>query len=384
MPHETKQEPVTPSDRSYIVYDSLLFNAESPHPQMQGLGPDEFQSVLGDPETVCTTITTDEGEQLDMPQLTSVKANFWLNTELFEQVFPDEMQAGDVRYFRDLGQVAAGSQVRAVVSALGESQGVLAFDYPTDDPEYPERVARLIEESGAVITSEQQLGTQTYYAGKCHIKRPELAGTRDPSLMVTFDRMLADGVLEPYTDNGASYHKLISKEEAEKLYETYEAAYKGINNHPCRQSVDADEFYHMLTEDSSIIKLVNRVDGEITTICLVTDDLEGCDWLDPRAYQKRFPEEHAENELIYFPAIYTDPEKKGHMYARQIIELLARMSEYGGHEVQVLFDNEDRNNGVLSLFLARFINKTPELEVDFQVIGTQQYVAYKLAQAPAA
>lgn len=384
MTHETKQQPVTPSDRSYEVYDSLLVSAGSPHPQMQGLGPDEFPRVVDDPETVCTTVITAEGERFAMPQLTSVNANFWLNTDFFEQVFRDEMQSGDVRYFRDLGQVAAGSQVHAAVSALVESQGVLAFDYPTDDPEYPDRVARLVQESGAIVAGEEQLGTQTYYAGKCHLKRPEVAGERDPSIMVTFDRMLADGVLEPYTDNGASYHKLISKEEAEKLYETYEAAYKGINNHPCRQSVDADEFYHMLTEDSSIIKLVNRVDGEITTICLVTDNLEGCDWLDPRAYKEKFPVEHAENELIYFPAIYTDPEKRGHTYARQIIELLARMSEYGGHEVQVLFDNEDRNNGVLSLFLARFINKTPELEVDFQVIGTQQYMAYKLAQAPAA
>ena len=363
-------------DYMFRGYESLLGGLNATSPQRQGFREHEFFDALRNPNVVTTSLDTLAGP-VEVPQLCPIDQYSWLNSEYYKNRFPDDVAAGRIKHFFEIPGIEPGQAVKNSIVSIGEQNGLIVFDYSERDDAYMNRFEGMIDALGLEIESVEEMGTQTYYAGKCKLNKEKTNG-QDEHIHDTFRRMIADGVLPVEQSSGATYHELMTQEQASALYGTYEAAFANLNNHPCRQGIDADEFHEILTKHPDVIKLVNKFDGEVTTLCLLDDDLSKFEWLNPSFYETEFPNEAADNELIYFPAIHTNPDLRGVMGAKDIVQLLARMSAYGKHEVVVAFDCCDMNRDSLPNYIARLINSTPELKIDFDVIGTQIYRAARL------
>lgn len=365
---------------SYDEYRRALSFVSSISPQMQGLSLQEFSLDVGrTPGVYCSTVEGEMGE-VQIPQLSPVELYPWLNSDYYKNAFPREYANDNLSHYVEYDGVTPSKEVADRIQSLADTEGVLVFDYPDADSEYMSRLQSMLDSLDVETTEEIALGSQTYYAGKCRLKQVNTTG-QDSDIQTTFRRMIDDGILKSEVASGASYHETLTEEQAESLYDSYAEAFQVLNDHPCRQGIDADEFKELITRDREVIKLINQHQSNVVTVCLLGDDLTKFDWLNTKFYEDRFPEETRANELIYFPAIYTDPTARGVQGAGAVVRLLTQMSEYGKHEVVVAFDCCDMNKDVLASYLARLINKSSELSVEFEVIGAQLYKAVRLQKA---
>lgn len=382
---------VTPEVVSnFNVYQKVLEPSNAVSPQNLGLGISEYANALADPDVVHTYISDELGTVSPIPHLSPLHVYDWLNEEHYEQQFPDEASSGTLRHLLNLPNLDPSGEVRMALQDLAAKEGVLLFDFPERDIEAVDRVEQLLREQGIEHEQFQELGTQTYYAGKVHLKRtgynPDqpILGLRE-----AFEKMLADGTLNPSALlEGASYQSTVCEAQAEHMRVLYEKAFAVLNNHPCRQGIDDVEFRRLMVEDAEVAKLVcNVVVGEngetfaqVATVCLLGDDLGKYPWLNVDFYKHEIPAEHDRKQILYFPAIATDPEHQGEHKTAEVVNLIARMVEYGNNEIVVAFDCCDFNKDVFPLaeILEQLINATPEASIKFEIIGMQRYMAVKL------
>jgi hypothetical protein len=128
-----------------------------------------------------------------------------------------------------------------------------------------------------------------------------------------------------------------------------------------------------MVEDQEVAKLVcsvpvdsgNGVIAQPATVCLLGEDLDKYPWLNTKFYEREIPAEYASRQILYFPAIATDPQHQGEHKTADVVNLIAQMVEYGNNEIVVAFDCCDFNKDVfpLAAVLEDLINATPEANI---------------------
>ena len=97
-------------------------------------------------------------------------------------------------------------------------------------------------------------------------------------------------------------------------------------NHPVNAGYNEIEFKNIL-RDPSVVKVVNRVDGEVTTVCLFLTDLYQCTWLNRQYFYENYSSTIQKNNLLVFLGIVTDERKQGNAYATDVVDLLVRVAD---------------------------------------------------------
>lgn len=111
---------------------------------------------------------------------------------------------------------------------------------------------------------------------------------------------------------GVSVHTLIGRDEGERLYDVYRAAFGHLEVHAAaRQVLKRDEFFAEL-QDPRVAKYVARSsDGEPLGLMTLSTSLEPIPWISAEYYRARFPEQ-AERDAIYYVGVaLSDPEVGG-------------------------------------------------------------------------
>ncbi len=364
--------------KDYEAYTQLTEAYAALSPQHQGLTADEFQAALDDPAVVKTQHKTEAGDTILIPQLSPVERNGWLNADFYERSFPQESSRGDVLFYVDIPGIAPSEHIAARVRSLAENEGVIVFDYPENDPEYLDRVMLMVNRSGVVADEVKVLGNQTYFAGQTHLTRREYPLPPPCSFADTFAIAVADGSYDPARfENGASLQTLIGPEDAQHMLGFYEEAYKVLNDHPCEQGLNPQEFMHMMTEDESVAKIVNKVDGKIVALCLLDNNLEKLSWVNAEYYKNRYPSKTATKQVMWFPGLAADPSSEVGSNTQTMVDLIAELGEKANNDIMVVFDCCDINTGFLDRFLEDMINKTPYATIDMRTIAVQKYCAIK-------
>lgn len=379
-------------------YRNLLEGYDKFFPQVQGLDSgEEYINALADSSVVTTNILGPEGAFHKLPQLAPLRVYPWLNAEYYATVYPLETRDDTVRHYMDMPGVIPGREVRNEIGRLAGAQGVVVFDYPNTDESYPDRVVSLIEDSGGRVAEMVQLGTQTYYAGKIHKRAGYDPDVDVISMQEALAKMRERGdIPEKLPADGATYIEQIDSQSASHLFEIYDKAFQTINDHPCRQGFTPEEFYEVMVDPelaSRVGKLILNAGGEVANMVMFSHDLP-FPWLSQRAYDNlvegTFPLDTATLEdwrggnLLYFPAIATNPDNRRGLDSQPVIDLLAKGVHESNNEVIVGFDCCDFNKDVLGLpaYIARLINNTEHAQVDgFTEIGQQRYMGVKLAPA---
>jgi hypothetical protein len=377
---EKNRELVDPGTAaSFDLYQRCMDPLNSNFPQRQGLDFEEFSYSYSDPSVVSTEIAVGD-KKLRLPQLLPVAAFEWLKPEYYEKHYAQECADGKLLHFSDIPDIEPGEEVKSHLAALADKSGVIVFDYPSIDSEYPERVKETLEKAGAGISDIETIGRQTYFAGQLSLKRPHTEKKRPLTFSEAFDELVAKNEFDTseYHD-GTSLQLEIKGEEAVKMYQFYSDAYDTISDHPCSQGLSPVEFQDMLIKPD-VAKLVFRRNGVAETMCLITNDLDSLTWINPDYYRRKFPEKSKKEQIIWFPGIATDPNpmKAGHNFPK-LANLLAHLAEVGDNSMVVVFDTPDINTGFLDAYIEEEVGKTPYADIKFQQLGVQTYCAVKLA-----
>ncbi|MEI9913443.1 MAG: hypothetical protein WDN66_00275 [Candidatus Saccharibacteria bacterium] len=268
------------------------------YPQHQGMMLEDYEVAINDPNTCITEVETEADGLIRVPQLAAVKNFSWLNRDFYAEHFPEQMQKSEVLNFTEINDVEPSPYVKAGLRTLAQNGGVLTFDHPSSDPEYGDRLVHLLSGEGIKVDEEVDLGSQTYYVGKFRLND----GVDPGATFVNFRDSLAaietiSGVDGSHT--GPSYMPEIDLDKTLGMQAAYAAAFKKVNNHPCRQDYTPEEFVETMTHQPEVAKVVYLVDDEIATVCLLGDELDKFDWINPDFYTSNFPVGKPESQFLY-------------------------------------------------------------------------------------
>jgi hypothetical protein len=368
---------------NFAFYQELTREYALASPQRQGLTPAEFESALVDPSVESTEISTAEGT-FRIPQLSPVEQNGWLNTDFYQRKFPEASSEGKVMYYVDLPSVEPGTAVKNRIAELAENDGVLVFDYPLADEQYPARVQNMLAEIGVTVEAEEELGNQTYFIAEGYLKRltpDEQRSENALSIADAFEKLKTEGAYDPARiENGATLLSQVDEDQAKAMRQFYEDAYMVLNDHPCEQGLDPDEFMDMMTERKEVAKIVNSVDGEIVALVLLDNNLDKLSWVNPDYYKKNYAEKYENGQVMWFPGLAANPHKKEGGNLQVMVDFLCELVEAGGNSLAIAFDCCDMNTGFLDVALDHMLNKTPQAHVDFTTIAVQRYMALRLSK----
>lgn len=367
-------------EKAFGVYSLLLEQVNLEHPQHQGLREDEFIRATENPSVITTDVRVGS-DIVKIPQLAPVESFEWLNAEFYKSHFSDEYANGNVMHFSEIPDAEPSDEVIEGLKELADKSGVLVFDTPSSDPEQINRIVGMLDSLHIRSASPELLGTQTYFAGQLTFKRSHQEREKPLSPQDAFDLLVADGEFdEDEFMNGISLEKIIDGTNADRMYDFFKEAYEQISDHPCAQALSPDEFKEMLS-NPEIAKIIARNDGIAETLCLITDDIDELTWINPQYYAKKFPERYKNKQVVWFPAIATDPDPSiaGHNGPR-IVGLIAELCEKGDNDFVVVFDTPDINKEFLPAYLDASINATPQVNISFESLGEQCYFAVRLGE----
>jgi hypothetical protein len=368
------------SSYNYARYSHLTQEYGLQSPQHQGLARDEFEAAIIDPNVASTTVETPQGN-FSFPQLSPLEQNGWLNTKYYEKKYAGPYEKGDVMFYVDLPSITPGEAVKNRLSELADRGGVIVFDYPMTDEDYPKRVDAVLDELGITAESTEVLGDQTYYMGQTFLKRTDDKGRDALGFDAAYNAVIADGSYDTARiQNGASLWNQIDETKAQELRQFYDAAYETLKDQPCEQGLTPEEFKEMLTDRTDVAKIVNSVDGEIVSLVLLDNKLDKLSWVNSEYYKQNYPEKFENGQIMWFPGLAADPGRPESMNTQVMVDLIAQLGERGGNAITVVFDCCDKNKGFLDAFLNVMINATPYAGVDIQPIAVQRYMAVRLGK----
>lgn len=346
-------------------------------PQHQGMNYEEYTSAVGDSDVILSDVEVD-GKKIRFPQLSPVNKYGWLNTDFYAKKFPEQANSGNLLHFNAIPNIDPSPEVDARVTELARNGGVLVFDAPSSDPEYTSRVLSYLDSLGVKAEDPQLIGTQTYFAGQASLIRERDKEAPLIGYIGAYELMVKDGeITASDIANGATLKKNIGIDEARSMRQFYDAAYQVLNDHPCNQGLDPNQFYDMITQQDEVAKIVNCVDGDVTALLLLSDNLDELDWVNADYYREHFPEKSAKKQVVWFPGLAANPEKTRGHNLQAMANLLCRIAEKGNNEVLVVFDACDMNTGFLDVALNGLVNHSPQMRIDIKAFADQKYYAIK-------
>jgi len=178
--------------------------------------------------------------------------------------------------------------------------------------------------------------------------------------------------------NGPVVIETIQQADKEIWWSIYDAQFSEANkSNPCRQSFYKDEFLDAL-DNENMMKLAYVKDGEVVTLCLLSNDLGYFPWLSRDYYEERLPKEMEEGNVLYFVALLTKEDHQHQNHASEVIQLLADLCKLANNEPVVIFDCSNETSAFLPIMIETVVENTGQGTIKFDEIGTQRYYEGRL------
>jgi hypothetical protein len=339
---------------------------EHSRPQRLGLPDSEMTELVKLTDSVSVI---DAQTHAAIPCLVPVKPIDWFNSDFINHVYE---RPESTYYFPPIvegldSEIEASIGASVVDKLLGGS--VVIVDAFRDKPE--ERLSKLIdllpEDMEISIENLGGGGQERYlnqyvaevsYVGQSH-EYNETISTFDAYIQMVDTGELADASID-----GVSCIDVTPEDEIENLWSFYNKRFGEIaEEHPINAGYDEASFKDLL-RDPSVVKIVNRADGDITTLCMFLTDLEQCPWLDVEYYQKNHSDALETNNLFVFLGIVTDDKKKGNNYATDVVDLLALVTAKRNSPVIVTFECNEISENITPILVKAAIENSGVAHVE--------------------
>lgn len=315
------------------------------YPQRIGLSDHDSQNIINSDDLEFTVVNQSEVAGNVIPALIPVDKIFWYNDKFLQDTYG---VGRDVLYIPPLSaqdfSLDLKDEVGRMVSRAFDNGAVLVVDAYRDRPD--DRIAPIIEILGDdnrnIIVENLGGGEQERYLNQ-YIARVDYEGEGSdykysPSTYDVYVDMVGSGELPHNESDGPSLMDEIVGEEADELWNLYKEPFLSLSKeHPVNAGYDEESFKALL-RDPSVIKVINRAGGDITTLSMFLTDMDQCPWLDKEYFTRYHNKAFDTDNILIFLGIVTDENKRGHAYASDVVDLLAKVTSNRGSSVLVTFE----------------------------------------------
>jgi hypothetical protein len=304
-----------------------------------GLYGDDLKAAYGNPHTTLLEYVQKNGVRNYMPLLVPAESLEWYNMDLLRRSYGADKRFLYYAHPPIPEDAASQAAVRETLrTAVDEGAVIFTDDYvgklggPLTDIAYQNHEYRLSdlgddgkERNGQVFVTEME------FTGVDTIKRA-------PSLQEVYKQAVRSGKILEDLQNGVALHEVIEGEEAEKVWDIYAKPFERLTEeHPMSAGFDKDHMLSIL-KNPEVAKIVNRANGEITTIIFFQPVFSESEWFNEKYYQQNYPEYYDTDNIYIFPGIVTDETKRNSSYAIDTINLATKLLSKRGTKALVTFE----------------------------------------------
>jgi hypothetical protein len=326
---------------SASVYES--YRDENDEAVKVGLYGEDLQDALNNSRSVLVEYTGKKGDTEYMPLLVPAAAVKWYNMDVLRARYG---YGKEYYYYAHPPIPADDTSQKAIANAIKERLDKGAIIFTDQYAGESDKALEVVADTGTGTYSMESLGggdvqrTAEVFTGPLNFKGAEgiKPGLPINEVNEVYRHMVESGELSESTENGVALAGVIEGEEAERIWEIYKAPFDELSKeHPMYAGFNKEELMDILA-DPAVAKVVNRVDGAISTLCFFVDDFDHCPWFNKEYYRQNYPEYYDTNNIFMFPGIVTDENMRGNDYAMQVIDLAMKLYSKRGSNVLVTFE----------------------------------------------
>ncbi|MDQ5885763.1 MAG: hypothetical protein QG628_160 [Patescibacteria group bacterium] len=330
--------------QNYSVYRKSL--TEMPlSPQLVGLSEQDYVDAISNSDVTKLDFESGMGK-IEVPILVPANNIFWYNTRLLHDIYG---KSTDIDYAPPLpaDSIFTEEAIELQMEFIANG-GVLIVDANRDDPN--PRLDPIVKRYGdKVVVENLGAGQDERYLNQ-YVSAVSFPGhanefAKADTFFNVYSDLVSEGKIEAAPMDGVSLVDVIEDDEIDSIWQLYDESFAELGkNHPINAGYDELTFKKILT-DPSVVKAINRSEGEITTICLFLTDLSQCTWLDPDYFHDNYEKALETDNLLIFLGIVTDEAKRGLDYATNVIDLVIEVGYHRNSSSVITFEcNEISEN----------------------------------------
>ena len=350
-----------------------------------GLFGQELEKALQDPRTLIVGSYDEDGDFYIQPAIVPADLLVWKNTELLNKTFGEEAKyyywAAPILVNEDQSTLLKN----AIVELLDQGAVILYDSVITysDDHErerYDELLSQVSQDEYAyrlLDLGELENGDRYVDVFEAPVAFGDSSVLKEASSIgEIYASILKNSSESIDVNNSVALEKVINGEEAEKIWEIYDRPFEQLGEqHPEHAGFEKEELLEIL-EDENIEKIVNRVNGEITTLCFFVNDFKYCEWFNEDYYSKKYPDYYDSKNILIFPGIVSDESKRGNNYSLDVIDLAIELFSKRGSSVLVTFECTETSAQYVPLIVKSAIENSGKAKVG-NIESPQSRIRYK-------
>ncbi len=319
------------------------YRAENNQILVVGIFGEDLERALENPGTLHYDYLNQDGNEVSAPVLVPVEALEWYNTALLERTYGKN---ADIYCYVHPPTADAESHesVKSMIEEVIERGGVVVTEKYSDDNASP--IAELVREAKLdqrfrveAFGGEDGVESRVdFFVGHVAINSGAQNVSTAPTMFEAYEQALDEEIYERDARNGPSLVASIEGDEAEHVWSFYEKPFEGLGeNDPTLAGFDKEALIDIL-KDRDIAKVVNRVDGEITTLMIFLQDINKAPWFNKSAFEREYEEYYATNNIFIFPGIVSDESRRGNRYSADVVDFSIKLAAKRGADLLITFE----------------------------------------------
>lgn len=288
-----------------------------------GLFDEDLRNAFTDPSTILIRYSTDDEESLFAPLLVDANQYSWKKTEIVKSQIgiDNKIYVYAHPYLpKDENNLKI---IKNVLSNILDKGDVILLDQYIDqdiiENSFPDNIN--VEN----FSNDGELNGKTdVYVGEVIFNDINCVKESD-TIFEIYEAAIKSNEITRNNLNGPSLTNIIEGEEAQRIWELYEKPFNDLDNtHPEYAGFTKEQLLELL-QNEDVVKVINRVEGKISTLCLFIQNFENEPWYNSTKFMRDYPEYYGSRNILLFPGIVTDPEMRGENYSLEVIDLATKM-----------------------------------------------------------
>lgn len=306
-----------------------------------GLYGEDLEKAFKNPETILIKYKPKrKGEETYAPLLVPAKELVWYNMKLLTETYGEGVE---IYYYAHPPIPSSEESQELIASAIRKKLDNGSIVFTDQYISQPDGILESITSKHPNLYLLENLGNgERHRTGEVFVAPITFNGVTEvkegPPLREVYRQLVEDGELLIDENDGVALVDVIDGEDAEKIWKIYNNPFaKLTEGHPMYAGFTKEDLLGILA-DPEIAKIVNRVNGSITTLCFFVQDFSHCPWFNRQYYKDNYPEYYDTNNIVIFPGIVSDESAKGSAYSLPVIDLTTRLYSKRGTKGLITFE----------------------------------------------
>lgn len=316
------------------------FRDQNDGPEKIGLYGEDVVNALADPETVTIKYQLDSSRTVFMPFLVPAEKLEWYNLDLLQRIYG---KGRDLRLFASPPLPQTVDSLNIVQNYIDKEleNGMIIF---CDEYQNQESLwTKVLDDARGEKYQIESLGGGNTQRKVDVFAAPFSITGQDsihfaPTLYEVYKSLIEEGKLTRNPHDGVSLSEVITGSEAERLWNIYKNPFDELGHeHPTLAGFDKAGFMATL-HDPAVMKIVNKVQGNVSTLCMFVQDFDHCPWFNKQYYQNHYSQYVDTDNVLMFPGIVSDESMRGNNYAFQVVDFATKLLAERGSNFLVTFE----------------------------------------------